>query len=230
MTKKNIPKPSKAIPCQADDDPEVTHRNYAQAIIAPEVSAFRILSACEQPGLKEQLDTPALIRLLKDRGESVNRGDMTHAEQMLSAQATALQTLFTRLAERAVGQSHMPNLEAFMRLALRAQSQCRATLETLATIKNPPVIYAEQINQTTGPQQINNGVTASTRKREIETGQSKLSEGSHELLQDTRASGATGGGDTTLETLGELDGAEVRRGKSERGTQRRQGRHPPTTA
>ena len=222
-----IPKPSKAIPCQAALDPDETHRNYARTITAPEVAAFRVVSACEQPGLTAQLDAPAMIRLLKDRGKAVNRGDMTHAEAMLSAQATALQTLFTRLAERAMEQSHMPNLEAFMRLALRAQSQCRATLETLATIKNPPVIYAKQVNQTTGPQQINNGATAISRKREIETEQSKLSGGSHELLADTRASGTTGGIDTTLETVGTLDGAEVGRGQGDRGTQRRQGRHAP---
>ena len=228
MTRKKappIPKPRKAIPCQADDDPEVAHRNYAQAIIAPEVGAFRILSACEQPGLKDQLDTPAMIRLLKDRGTAINQGDMSHAEQMLSAQATALQTLFLRLAERAMEQSQMPNIEAFMRLALRAQSQCRATLETLATIKNPPVIYAKQINQTTGPQQINNGTAAPSRKREIKTEPSKLSEGKHELLQDTRTSGTTGRGNPALETLGTLDGAEVGRGQGDREPQRRQGRH-----
>lgn len=119
VTKKSIPKPSKAIPCRASDDPAETHRNYAQAIVGPEVSAFRIVSACEQPGLKEQLDTPALIRLLKDRGEAVNNGDLSHAEQMLAAQATALQSLFARLTERAMEQTTMPNIEGFMRLALR---------------------------------------------------------------------------------------------------------------
>lgn len=34
----------------------------------------------------------------------------------------------------------------------KAQSQCRATLETLAAIKNPPVIYAKQANISNGPQ------------------------------------------------------------------------------
>lgn len=204
-----IPKPSKAIPCNASDDPAVTHRNYAQAIIAPEVSAFRIMSACEQPGLKEQLDTPALIRLLKDRGEAVNQGDMTHAEAMLSAQATALQTLFTRLAERAMEQSHMPNIEGFMRLALRAQSQCRATLETLATLKNPPVIYAKQINQTTGPQQINNnGTMPGDRARKTGNLQNELLESSDGKRLDAGAAGTAGGVDSQLETVGAGKGAE----------------------
>jgi len=44
-----------------------------------------------------------------------------------------------------------------MRLALRAQSQCRATLETLAVIKNPTTVaYVRQANIANGPQQVNN--------------------------------------------------------------------------
>jgi hypothetical protein len=42
-----------------------------------------------------------------------------------------------------------------MRMALKAQSQCRQTLETLATIKNPPVVFARQANIAQGPQQVN---------------------------------------------------------------------------
>jgi hypothetical protein len=46
-----------------------------------------------------------------------------------------------------------------MRMAMRAQNQCRMTLETLATIKNPPVVYAKQANiNNGGQQQVNNGV------------------------------------------------------------------------
>ena len=207
VPKKSIPKPRKAIPCQAADDPEVTHRNFAQAIIAPEVSAFRIVSACEQPGLPDQLDTPALIRLLKDRGEAVNQGDMTHAEAMLSAQATALQTLFTRLAERAMGQSHMPNLESFMRLALRAQSQSRATLETLATIKSPTLVIARQANVSGGAMQVNNGLPASSRTREIQNPPNKLLEEAPDERMDTRATSAAVGADPIMAPLGTIDGA-----------------------
>ncbi|ENO87628.1 hypothetical protein [Thauera aminoaromatica] len=213
MTKKKdaptMPKPRKEIQVVVSEDPAESRRNYAKAMVAPEVSTFRVMSACEQPGLKDQLDTPSMIRLLKDQGEAINKGDMAHAEQMLAAQATALQTLFARLTERAMEQSHMPNVEAFMRLALRAQSQCRATLQALAEIKNPPVIYAaKQINQTTGPQQINNGAVATSRKREIEGEQNKLSgHKADELLQDTRASCSTGGGDPAMATVGELNGA-----------------------
>ena len=33
-----------------------------------------------------------------------------------------------------------------MRLALKTQSQCRATVETLAALKNPPLVFAKQAN------------------------------------------------------------------------------------
>ena len=48
-------------------------------------------------------------------------------------------------------------MEAFTRLALKAQSQCRATLETLADIKQPRhVVIAQQANLA-HQQQVNNG-------------------------------------------------------------------------
>ncbi len=99
-----------------------------------------------------------------------------------------------------------------MRMARRAQNQSHMTLETLATIKNPPIVYARQANVTTGPQQINNSTTAPSRAREIETEQSQLSGGTHELLPDARASGNANRVNPALETLGEIDRAEVRRG------------------
>jgi hypothetical protein len=46
--------------------------------------------------------------------------------------------------------------ETYLRLALKAQSQCRATLETLAAIRNPqPVAFVRQANIAHGPQQLN---------------------------------------------------------------------------
>jgi len=42
-------------------------------------------------------------------------------------------------------------------MALKAQGQCRTTLETLAAIKNPPVLFAKRANIAHGPQHVNNG-------------------------------------------------------------------------
>ena len=52
-----------------------------------------------------------------------------------------------------------------MRLALKAQSQARATIETLAEMKSPrQVLIARQANVSAGPQQINNGPSPSVRR------------------------------------------------------------------
>ena len=103
-----------------------------------------------------------------------------------------------------------------MRIALKAQSQCRATLETLAQIKNPPVVFARQANIAQGPQQVNNGMTPAGEPRagagETEKPQNKLLEAQHGERVDFGAPGAAVGSDPELATVGGGDGAEVRRG------------------
>ena len=67
----------------------------------------------------------------------VHGGDLRDAESLLTVQAVTLNTMFTHLANMAVKTEDVDHLDRYMRLALKAQGQCRATLETLATIKNP---------------------------------------------------------------------------------------------
>lgn len=207
--------PRKAVPLELamDDCNEVRGSKFAKLATSPELAAHRVIDAAEKKsGLGDQLDVPTLMDQLRDQAAAVNRGDLSQAEAMLMNQATALQSLFARLAERGMGCDHAPAFEANMRMALRAQSQCRATLETLAAIKNPPIVYARQANVTTGPQQVNNGIPAPTQAREIKSEQTQLSGGSHELLPDARASGIASRVNPALETLGEIDRAEVPRG------------------
>jgi hypothetical protein len=78
--------------------------------------------------------------------DKVAGGDLSRAENILLYQAHTLDFLFSELAQQAHCQQQMPNYEAFMRMALKAQNQCRMTLETLANIKNPPVVFAKQAN------------------------------------------------------------------------------------
>jgi hypothetical protein len=203
--------PRKAIRCQSGPSIDERGRGYAKLITSPELAAYRVIGMMQPKNLADEIDTPTMLATLRDQAAAVQTGDLAHAEAMLINQASALQALFVRLSERAMEQSHMPNLEGFMRLALRAQSQCRATMETLAAIKNPPIVYARQANVTTGPQQINNGTAAPTRAREIETEQFQLSGGTHELLPDTRTSGNASRVNPALETLGEIDRAEIPR-------------------
>ena len=208
-----FPRPNVEVVINSGDGEKEIARKTSASTTSTEMAALRVMRGAErQSGYWESIDVPSLIEQLRDQAAAVNRGDLSQAEAMLMNQATALQSLFSRLVERAMGNENIAPFDANMRMALRAQSQCRATLETLATIKNPPLVYAKQANVTTGPQQINNGTAAPTRAREIETEQSQLSEATHELLPDTRASGDASRVNPTLETVGEIDRAKVPRG------------------
>lgn len=87
----------------------------------------------------------------------VQEGDMRPIEGMLYQQAKTLETIFTSLARRAANNDGLKQFQVNMTLALKAQAQCRATLEALAEIKNPRTVhFVKQANMTTGPQQVNN--------------------------------------------------------------------------
>lgn len=161
--------------------------------------------------LADDIDTPGMLATLRDQAATVQQGDLSHVEAMLINQASSLQALFVRLSERSMEQSLMPNLEGFMRMALRPQSQCRATLETLATIKNPPIIYAKQANIANGHQQINNGTAAPSHTQENAIEPNELSGGSHELLPDASAQSLTRQVNQAVGTMETIDRAKVAR-------------------
>jgi hypothetical protein len=113
-------------------------------------------------------------------------------------------------------QEWFSNSESFMRMALKAQSQCRATLETLAAIKNPPVVITRQANIAQGPQQVNNGMMPAGEPR-AGAGKPKsrrtnyLEEKPHERL-DFGAPGAAVGADSEMETVGAVHRPQDTRG------------------
>ena len=185
-------------------------REHARIMLSPELSAFCVLNSVDSKGalseMWKSLDVPSLTDELRDQAAAVNCGDLKHTEAMLMNQATALQSLFARLAARGMSCDQAPAFEANMRIALRAQSQCRATLETLAAIKNPPVVFARQanINQGNGNQQVNNGTPApaSHAGKNINQ-QNELLEVQHgSETMDTRTTGATIGKDKAMAAVG----------------------------
>lgn len=203
----------KTVPCINGATSEETALNFANLIISPEMGSFRVITNRERSELMDQLDTPALIEALRQQTQAVHKGDLRAAEAMLMNQATALQSLFVKLTETGLQASLLRQQETALRLALKAQSQCRATLETLANIKNPPVVYARQANVTTGPQQINNGPqAASTGTREKVFEENKLKELNDEKQQelDAGAPGAAGGTHKGAQALDAVHRAEKR--------------------
>ena len=173
---------------------------YAKAALLPSLYAGAVIQQYGNALFgKDNLDIHALDKALKESTEAIHHGDMKAVEAMLYGQAVALQTMFTNLARRAdCQQGRLDNIEALLKLAFRAQNQCRMTLETLSNVKNPPVVYARQANITSGPQQVNNGLTHATEKTIT---QNELLEDSHVKRLDGRTQGQTSRLDTHMETV-----------------------------
>ena len=115
-------------------------------------------------------------------------------EFMLTSQALALDSIFNRLAitaQASIGK-HPKVVETYLRLALKAQSQCRATAEALAALKSPRQ-YISQTNLA-GAMQIN----IDLEKPNVDRG----------------AEGKDEASDTRVEALGEVHGSQNPRGES----------------
>lgn len=157
-----------------------------------------------QPTLGE-LSLTDMVGSLREGGGAINRGDLAAAERMLFAQAVSLNAISAELARRAslnMG-SHLQAMESYMRLALKAQAQCRVTVETLAEMKNPrPVAFVKQANISNGPQQVNNGAFPATSENRSDGHKSKADDGS-------RHEGVLGG---SPQLAGGEDHRERRRG------------------
>jgi hypothetical protein len=154
-----------------------------------------------------ELDLTESVGVMREKASAVHSGNLAGLEETLTAQAVALDAIFNEMARRAalnMGE-YINATETYLRLGLKAQAQCRATLQTLFEMKNPqPVAFVKQANIANGPQQVNNGVaTQPFPHAEISANPSNELLGlSHEQRLDIRTAGATGGADRQLETVG----------------------------
>lgn len=132
---------------------------------------------------------------------------------MLTTQAHALDAIFSRLAAHSsnfIG-TEVHLAESYLKLALRAQNQCRTTLEALAAVKNPHSVYVRQQNIAHN-QQVNNGQGPARRAdaAETENAPNELLEVEHGERLDARASGQAGCGDPSMEAVGAVHGPAKR--------------------
>jgi hypothetical protein len=187
---------------------ESEEQAFARTCLTPETLSAALLVSSNLLG---KTPVTEVVLELKRQTAAINSGDMTRAENMLVAQAHSLDTLFAQLASRAMRAKHMSGLESYMRLALKAQNQARATLQTLAELKAPKqVAFVKQAN--IGNQvQVNNG-TEPARTRKTQKVQNELLEVEHGERLDTRATDTAGAVDPAVATLGAKHRAAKRRG------------------
>lgn len=147
----------------------------ARVSMSPATMLSAIHSSFAQPTAGGAVDATLSAAILAERVAAVNAGDLSDLTGMLLGQAQALQTVAQELLRRAgshLDAGPLQVVEAYARLALKAQAQSRATLETLAEMKNPRPVFIngkqvnvsngnQQVNNTDGPQQVNNVPTPS---------------------------------------------------------------------
>lgn len=158
-----------------------------------------------------ELDVSECVTALVTAAQRVKDGDLDGLEATLTAQVVTLNAIFTQLAHQTSKMTIVDQIDRFTRLALKAQGQCRATIETLALIKNPPTVFARQANIAHGPQQVNNRMAETSpttqtpsRAENLETQPIKLLEAQGERM-DFGTPGTSGRGDQALAPVGALD-------------------------
>jgi hypothetical protein len=156
-----------------------------------------------------EADLQGLCNDLDEQAAKVEAGNMQPVEGMLFRQAKTLETMFTSLARRAANNDGLKQFQVNLTLALKAQAQCRATLEALAEIKNPrSVQFVKQANISNGHQQVNNGANpeqyaqAHTHAGNFQSAPNKLLEAENGQRLDTGAQGTTGRANQRVEAVG----------------------------
>ena len=154
-------------PSPPDVMPKLTKMNRAEMLAV--VAAGGIHSNAEtmasfgRATLGDLSPTECAMAIL-NTAKDLNDGDQSSSVRLLAAQAVALNVMFGELAR--VGQANMfkapDQADRYLRLAFKAQAQSRATLETLAAIKNPPLVFARQANFANQQQVVNGAAPHST--------------------------------------------------------------------
>jgi hypothetical protein len=190
-------------------------RQVAETMLRPSVQGAATIRLWKP--LASDVELNKLIVALQEQAKLASSGKLARSEAMLIIQAHTLDAVFNNLLRRASGADYLSKFEAYLRLGLKAQSQCRATLETLAAIKNPPPLaFVRQANIAHGPQQVNNGPQPAadtvSRARESENRPNKLLEQQRNEWLDPGTARAPASSNPSVETLGAIHRTKDARG------------------
>lgn len=114
----------------------------ARRVLEPDFRHAQTASMFASPVLGKLPEAPGLmdyITHLENLTAKAEKGDLALASRILAAQAVTLDSMFSELARRLalnMGE-YIGAAERYGRLALKAQSNCRATLDALAKLHQP---------------------------------------------------------------------------------------------
>ena len=111
-------------------------REIAAQAVDPCVTSSMVVAAFWEEARGSAIDPKAGYDVIRDEVDAVRDGTMAGAQATLVGQAMALNAIFAEMARRGGAMLGRPGnaAERYLRLAMKAQTQCRATLHALNAI------------------------------------------------------------------------------------------------
>jgi len=179
---------------------ETVDEAKGRVALTPEYHAADSIWVLNQITAFKEADLTTLANRLEHETTQLINGNLEKAESMLASQAHTLDALFHHLLRRFalnVG-VYTTVAEKYMKLALKAQSQCRTTLDSLVSMKRHPAELIRQTNIAHGHQQVNNFA-------EKEKAPNELLERTDGERLDFGKTGTAINIDQAVETVGEIN-------------------------
>lgn len=141
----------------ADEGPKPSRKELlAELSVRPEMRHSMAAMQFTAPFMGEEAEWSDLTTAYQKQLSNAAQGNLDNISRMLMAQALTLDSIFTRMAERAAANMReFPDAtKKYMLLALKAQSNSRATLEALARIHQPREQIVKHVNVNEGGQAV----------------------------------------------------------------------------
>ena len=150
--------PNNALTVEQTTD-ETGAQAMARKLLEPHLRHALSASAYASKLLGSDIEGPGIMDFVghvQSATAKAEAGDLTIASRLLTAQAITLDSMFTELARRTATNmgEYINAAERCGRLALKAQSNCRATLETLAKLHQPREQTVRHVHVNEGGQAI----------------------------------------------------------------------------
>ena len=204
--KQKIEATTLTISVHPDEDQALTE---TKVCIGPVITNAYALQSFSKKSIGER-SLDSIVAAMAESNKRVNANDLRDVEATLMSQAILLNTMFGEITRRTANRFNgetfqLEVVESYFKMAMKAQNQCRMTLETLANIKNPPLVYAKQANIANGLQQVNNGVTTHAPAMENKNSPSKVLEQSREQRMDKGTQSQASQSDSGLEAVAKIN-------------------------
>lgn len=129
--------------------------NHAELALDPAATALGAVEKFTTPMFGKQPATET-FQVLAEQSKAAAKGDLTRQREMLSTQAVTLNAVFAEMARRSgcnMGE-YLGATETYMRIALKAQAQCRATIEALDRMTSGHVQTVKHVHVSEGGQAV----------------------------------------------------------------------------